>query len=598
MTQVDFQTYIDNHHNKKGEDITHTRIGDKIKIKGGSYNITDEAEFLESYYEHVIQNGQAEYLTEKQLTGDDKRLVVDIDLRYSEEVTTRLHKPDHITDLIYLYLCEISSLCMLSNKYTIQVFVMEKPNVNILETKTKDGIHLIFGVCLNADIQNTLRHNVMPKLEKLWDDLPLVNTIDEVIDHGIVKGNVNWQLYGSKKPNHEAYRLVDTYNCVWDEDTHEWAHNLINFDIKKNFDKLSIRCKNIQKGVLKDGAKIIAIPITKKIINTEVEEPEEPEEQKTFTQFDIQAMIDGLPEEAYRCGGGNYCLNMVFALKKAGATRTMVKKLCQKAGSEYDNEWFKAVWKQDSTKYPYDINFIKSKTSWRSVPAGCVIDTDELIINSGNVLKNTEYIKIKTDFELDNFFLKDLVVWVCNEKDNDNIKKFLLYSKQQLLDKYAHITFLHKNKYETEEKKFVATWLTDQLRKSYNYTNVFPSDIVCPENVYNLWTGFGVEQIIIPEKYDKKGKTDNIKQLIKILCEKNDELYDYFMKYLAHIFQYPSTKEKVSFLFTGEMGIGKSTLKILLHNLLGNNLYTEPDNADKLFQRFKLINNYCRIKNF
>ena len=36
-----------------------------------------------------------------------------------------------------------------------------------------------------------------------WDDLPLLlNSWEVVIDEGVCKGCVNWQLYGSNKPTH------------------------------------------------------------------------------------------------------------------------------------------------------------------------------------------------------------------------------------------------------------------------------------------------------------------------------------------------------------------------------------------------------------
>lgn len=592
MASLDFKTYIDNHYLKKGDDWTHTRIGDKLnKINGGTYTITDQRQFLESYYNDVFRDKRDEYMTERQLIGDDKRLVVDIDLRYSSDITTRQHTPDHITDVIDLYLKAIQKLCEIADGCAIEVFTMEKPSVNCLDNKTKDGIHLIFGIALNSDIQNTIRDDVMPKIANIWNDLPFTNTIDEVLDKGIMEGSVNWQLYGSKKPNNEAYRLTNVENWIWREDNHDWDNKTIkDFDVKANFKRLSVRCPNIQKGILREDAKIIPLKAKSKLIVRENIDDEDVEdvEERTYTKTELQEIINGLPKEAYICGGGNYCFNIVCALKKAGATRQMVKKLCEKAGEDYNDEWFKSLWKQDTSKYAFDIQYVRAKSSWREPSLGCLINlnTDELIVNSGNVYDNTEYKNIKKNYELNNFFLEDKVVWVCNEKNNDDIKKFLVYAKQQIMDKYAHLNFNHIIKGVATEVSFMKYWMADPLRRSYKSADVFPHDIICPKNIYNLWSGFGIENTILPENYDTLGKTDNIKQLLKYLCEDSIELYDYFIKFLAHMFKYPSTKEKVAFFFTGEMGVGKSTLKTLLNLLFGNDLYTEPDNADKLFQRF------------
>lgn len=589
---TEYMLYLADHRIKKGEAYTHTRIGDKhLNIYGGTYNIENETQFLKWYYNEIVKNKVDEYLTEKQLEGDNKRLVVDIDMRYEESIKTRQHNKNHITDLISMYIYAIQELCEINNGYTIEVFIMEKPNVNCLENVTKDGIHLMFGIALNVDIQNTIREDVIKKLDTIWGDLPLVNTMEQVVDEAIMKGSANWQLYGSKKPNNEAYCLTGVENWIWNEDKQDWDIKKIeNFDIKKNFERLSVRCPDVQKGIIQEEAKIITLKNNRdkrinNIDDTDDEEDEEAQDEKIYTKTELQAIIDGLPKEAYICGGGNYCFKMICALKKTNATRPMVKKLCEKAGADYNNEWFRAVWKQDTSNYPYDIKYVKSKSSWKEPSIGCLIDMS-LLGNSGNIYANTEYIKIKEKFELSNFFLEDIVAWVCNEKNNDGIKKFLIYSKEQMTNKYSSLKFKHIIKGAETELNFMKYWFCDESILSYKYADVYPPDIKCPNNIYNLWSGFGIENTILPDDYDKVGKTDNIKRLLKILCENDDAIYDYFIKYLAHIFKYPSTKEKISVFFTGEMGVGKSTLKTLLNKLLGNELYTEPQDADKLFSRF------------
>ncbi len=65
--RVSFNEYLKSKYIKKGEEYTHTRIGDKeSEIAGGTYNIKDEDEFLEKYYDHVFVKGNKEYLNKKQ----------------------------------------------------------------------------------------------------------------------------------------------------------------------------------------------------------------------------------------------------------------------------------------------------------------------------------------------------------------------------------------------------------------------------------------------------------------------------------------------------------------------------------------------------
>ena len=93
----------------------------------------------------VFEEGNKEYLTEKQLI-EDGPLLVDVDLRYNSDIKSRQHTKEHIIDLVYLYLAKLTDIYFIDDKTEIKCYVLEKPNVNILENKTKDGIHLIFGI--------------------------------------------------------------------------------------------------------------------------------------------------------------------------------------------------------------------------------------------------------------------------------------------------------------------------------------------------------------------------------------------------------------------------------------------------------------------
>ena len=213
LINSDFETYLRNHTAKKGEQYTHTRIGDtKLNIYAGSYNIPleEENEFLKKYYKYVFVNGHKEYLTEKQ-NIESGPIVVDIDLRYDNTVSTKQHTEDHIIDAVMLYAEKIQDLLILTPGAVMDVFVMEKNDVNKLKEETKDGIHIIFGIQMHKALQVILRERVMPELSELWSELPITNTWDQVLDEGISKGYVNWQLYGSRKPGHQSYMIKNHY---------------------------------------------------------------------------------------------------------------------------------------------------------------------------------------------------------------------------------------------------------------------------------------------------------------------------------------------------------------------------------------------------
>ena len=245
---INFEEYMKTHTASKGEPITHTRIGDKEKnIYGGAYQIgsAEWSEFMRIYYQQVFVNGKLEYLTEKQLI-ENGPIMIDIDLRYDKSITKRQHTQSHIMDAVMLYADKIEEMVeidKIKERTKIDVFVMEKSDVNILEDKTKDGIHIIICIKMHKAQQVMLREKVIKEIINMWDDLPITNTWEDVLDDGITRGFVNWQLYGSRKPGHQAYLIKTHYQLSRSEGSWEIEEKKIaDFSVEKNIEKLSARC--------------------------------------------------------------------------------------------------------------------------------------------------------------------------------------------------------------------------------------------------------------------------------------------------------------------------------------------------------------------
>jgi P4 family phage/plasmid primase-like protien len=245
-----YQDFIRSHYIDKDDKetlITNTRIGNP----GGKYHISDQEyyAFLDLYYRDIVAKGGDEFLTEKQLaTGGP--IVVDIDLRYAYETTTKQYKKLHIDELVTLYLDELKRIFRFDYKAKFPIYVFEKPNVNRLEDKqiTKDGIHMIIGIQSDRSTQTILRERIIEEIKNQddWNSLPIKNSWEDVFDEGISKGHTNWQLYGSKKPYHEQYRLTNYYEIEYDDKDSEMICTDLNvkkFDMETDFKKLSVRYK-------------------------------------------------------------------------------------------------------------------------------------------------------------------------------------------------------------------------------------------------------------------------------------------------------------------------------------------------------------------
>ena len=255
-SKMSFDSYINKLYCKTGESFTHTRIADKnLGIKGGIYTVPEnkEGEFINKYIDHVFEKGNAEYITEKQYT-EAGPMVIDFDFRYETSVNERQHTKEHIYDVINLYADQLLECLKVKPDIGIPIFVFEKNNVNCQEDKTKDGIHMIIGIHMLRSLQLVIREKIVSEIANLWEDLPLTNSWSDVLDEGVSKGSTNWQLYGSKKPGNEAYKLKYYFEIKIDN-TNTWQlteKNISKFDIKENFKLLSVRYKDHQQFELSD----------------------------------------------------------------------------------------------------------------------------------------------------------------------------------------------------------------------------------------------------------------------------------------------------------------------------------------------------------
>ena len=225
--------------------ITHTRIGSQeLNVYAGAFSIDKEElpVFRRLYYEHVFVKSRKEYLTEKQSNGTGP-ILVDLDFRYDYDVTKHLHTKEHVQDLVQLYLEELKEFFVFEENKSFPIFIMEKPNVNRVADKqiTKDGIHMIIGIQMDNTLQMMLRDKILEQIGDIWE-LPLKNNWSEVLDEGISGGYINWQMYGSQKPGHEAYRLTYYLTAELDINDNNWittAKDPKDIDLLKDLHLLS-----------------------------------------------------------------------------------------------------------------------------------------------------------------------------------------------------------------------------------------------------------------------------------------------------------------------------------------------------------------------
>lgn len=375
---------------------SHTRIGNQeLNIYGGKYCIENGelATFRRLYYEHVFVKNRKEYLTEKQLDGNGP-ILVDFDFRYDFSVTKRIHTTEHIQDMVELYLEELKEILVFNENNKFPIFIMEKPTVNRVADKqiTKDGIHMIIGIQMDHTLQMILRDKILAQIGDIWE-LPLTNEWNEVLDEGISKGCVNWQMYGSQKPGYEAYKLTYYLEAELDLNDNNWmttAKSIKDIDLSKDLHLLSaqndthIKC-DINPKIMEEYNKRLANKnnkvkksSTKGKINIVLEEEEEGEIQlsditnmemlkkavenimknlKTNEQYirETHEYTQILPEKYYKPGSHLLNTQVGFALKHTDERLFLSWIMLRAKASDFDfNDIPRQYkrWKHDFTKRP------------------------------------------------------------------------------------------------------------------------------------------------------------------------------------------------------------------------------------------------------
>ena len=246
----------------KSTEKTNTRIGKeknkKIETYGGSYHISDTEYpiFLQLYYKTVLLKDKKEYLTEKQLTNDGP-IVMDIDFRHDFSVDERQYTIDDIEDFIDELTEHLNNMYMFDSKSEFKIIIMEKQQVNRIIDKeiTKDGIHIMIWIKKSSMIiQQYIREKMLSELPDLWGadvsknkDLKLQNSWDDVLDDRVSRGEANWQLIGSRKPDHDRYKVTHVYTIKYDAKDGELYRDDVKIKeklfLKDNLDQLSVRYK-------------------------------------------------------------------------------------------------------------------------------------------------------------------------------------------------------------------------------------------------------------------------------------------------------------------------------------------------------------------
>lgn len=197
---------------EKGKSYTHTSIGNpKFSLHIPDANMS---EFYEVYAKALVK-GVKLHLTEK--PTDPSPMRIDLDFRYplpANRVDLNVPLPRQyatadIERILSAYYNILSKF--INNNENFTCYVMEKPHPVEYRGKMKDGIHVIWpGLIVPNAFQHMIRTHILECAAEIFNGMNLCNPFEDIVDQAIIDRN-NWQLYGSRKPDCEAYQVTNIY---------------------------------------------------------------------------------------------------------------------------------------------------------------------------------------------------------------------------------------------------------------------------------------------------------------------------------------------------------------------------------------------------
>lgn len=170
-----------------------------------------------------------------------------------------------------------------------------------------------------------------------------------------------------------------------------------------------------------------------------------------------------------------------------------------------------------------------------------------------------EFTRMCKEFEKTHAKIVEGGVYIEEQED-----EVIVRAKPQIIASYEHLSFEDK---KGNKKIFIENWIRgyDGIRK-YERMNTYPNPSLCPPDCFNLWIPFAMESV--KDYVVKNDELDFIIHHIKILCNHEIPVYDYFIKWLAFLIQKPEKKSTCPTLISSQ-GAGKGSLLKLLGEMLG-----------------------------
>lgn len=169
---------------------------------------------------------------------------------------------------------------------------------------------------------------------------------------------------------------------------------------------------------------------------------------------------------------------------------------------------------------------------------------------------------IAATFEKTHCKITNIASFVKTQDNGD-----IIMTKANLTTAYEHMTYEAVVKGEIMKLNFISKWLHNNPSiRLYREIQIVPPDSNVPDGVYNAWRNF--KMTTIKTYVQKPSAVKLICNHIKILCGHDTYCYEYFIKWIACLIQFPSIKLSMP-VFVSREGGGKGSLLRFFVAVLG-----------------------------
>lgn len=500
---------------------------------------SEYGEFLQVYYTHVFVKRLPAFLLERHQPLASP-ILIDLDFRFPKPIA-RQYTGEQIKLFITTFTDAIHKFIIRSIPLRFYVQETPEPQLDVTKDLCKDGIHIVCSdLIMKYEDLHSLRKFVLESgvIQSVFPDN--LTSPAECLDESVIQRN-NWFLYGSSKPDREAYCVTSCFildidgTLIEDDATGSAMEYLTDFSLNVSSpSEYTIRPEFAEEWAtwisLSDQKPGKSTKLTKKVSEA-ITLIDDNESVSTHRSEQISKLIKqpDLVWEVHEEGEGfKLTHNSKQCLVERGHSHSILNHSCVLVSN---TQAVMVCFSHKKKKLPHDTylalwNLLKQNTQ--------LIDDIE-----------ARYLALKPAFESTHFRILDPPGYMSLVGDS-----WIHYNRSLLIDMNSGL-FID----DDHKVRFTDKWLRDGEIRTYARTGYFVDESECPLNIFNTFTGIAASKI---NKDDSESSDISpILEHIEIVCNHQKDAIEFFIDWFASIVQKPGSLTGIALVIMGQHGCGK-----------------------------------------